>query len=277
MIGADGERSQGPNEQIHQSGAGLRVLRAYGLEGTMMKCERCPQAAILHITELRCADWIEEVHLCESCANRYLSQTPRKTERSTAPLSTRTQPSEAIQVPNMMFGMVTAPLSGSNPLGGTGASPEVHLDVCRIIISEIHEQQVIMLKEVGGERSFSIMIGTFEATCIDRRVKRLPCPRPLTHDAWLNTISALGASVQAACIKELREGTYYATLRLHQSGQLTEADMRPSDAVAMAVTVKVPIVIPESLLAEVSHPEEPEDYSTTEVDESVKKSWWKRW
>jgi bifunctional DNase/RNase len=177
----------------------------------------------------------------------------------------------------MMFGMVTAPPFGRNPPGGSGTSPEVHLEVCRIIISEIHEQQVIMLREVGGERSFSIMIGIFEATSIDRRVKRLPCPRPLTQDAWLNTISALGASVQAACIKELREATYYATLRLYHSGQLTEIDMRPSDAVAMAILAEVPIVIPESLLAVVSHPVEPEDNPTTEVDEAIRKPWWKRW
>src|SRR5437870_9803399 len=38
-----------------------------------------------------------------------------------------------------------------------------------IIISEIHEQQIIVLKEVEGDRTFSIMIGIFEATSIDRR------------------------------------------------------------------------------------------------------------
>ena len=53
----------------------------------------------------------------------------------------------------------------------------VHMELKRIIISEIHEQQVIMLKEVEGDRSFSIMIGIFEATSIDRRVKS--CLRPV--------------------------------------------------------------------------------------------------
>ena len=48
------------------------------------------------------------------------------------------------------------------------------MDLRRIIISEIHEQQIILLREVDGERNFSIMIGIFEATSIDRRVKKLP-------------------------------------------------------------------------------------------------------
>jgi bifunctional DNase/RNase len=174
----------------------------------------------------------------------------------------------------MMAGMVSAPLLGAKPLPTSPTSREVHLDLCRIIISEIHEQQLITFKEAEGDRSFSIMIGIFEAVSIDRRVKQLPSPRPLTHDAWLDALTAVGARVQAACIKGLREATYFATLRLHHSGQLTEVDMRPSDAVAMALTAKVPIVVPESLLAQVSAPDDQED---RQVDEPMQKPWWKFW
>jgi bifunctional DNase/RNase len=174
----------------------------------------------------------------------------------------------------MVSGIAAVPPLRANPVAAPPASPEVHLALCRIIISEVHEQQVIMLREVGGERSFSIMIGIFEATSIDRRVKGLPSPRPLTHDAWFDTLNAVGANVQTACIKELREQTYFATLRLHHSGQLIEVDMRPSDAVVMAVTANVPIVIPEPLLAEVSATGGQED---RRVDEARKKPWWKFW
>ena len=48
----------------------------------------------------------------------------------------------------------------------------VQMELKRIVINEIHEQQVIMLREVDGERSFPIVIGIFEATSIDRRVKQ---------------------------------------------------------------------------------------------------------
>src|SRR5436305_561527 len=94
----------------------------------------------------------------------------------------------------------------------------VHMELKRIIISEIHEQQVIMLKEVEGERSFSIMIGIFEATSIDRRVKRLPSPRPLTHDLVTSVIDNLGGELRDVFISELRDHTYYAKLRIRMSG-----------------------------------------------------------
>jgi hypothetical protein len=58
----------------------------------------------------------------------------------------------------------------------------VPMELSRIIISEVNDQQVIYLKEVDGERTFPILIGIFEATSIDRRVKGFPSPRPLTHD-----------------------------------------------------------------------------------------------
>ncbi len=125
------------------------------------------------------------------------------------------------------------------------------MELKRIIISEIHEQQVILLKEVEGDRNFSIMIGIFEATSIDRRVKRLPSPRPLTHDLVAGTIDQLGGELRDIFISELRDHTYYAKLRIRQNGEMVEVDCRPSDAIALAVTANVPIYVAEDVLDEV--------------------------
>jgi uncharacterized protein len=127
----------------------------------------------------------------------------------------------------------------------------VHMELKRIIISEIHEQQVIMLKEVDGDRSFSIMIGIFEATSIDRRVKRLPSPRPLTHDLVTGVIDNLGGELRDIFISELKDHTYFAKLRIRQNGEMVEVDSRPSDAIALAVTASVPIYVSEEVLEEV--------------------------
>jgi bifunctional DNase/RNase len=72
----------------------------------------------------------------------------------------------------------------------------VQMELVRIIISEINDQQVVFLREVDGERSFPILIGIFEATSIDRRVQGHSPPRPLTHDLLKSTIETLGAEVQ---------------------------------------------------------------------------------
>src|SRR6516165_3974416 len=126
----------------------------------------------------------------------------------------------------------------------------VQMELKRIIISEIHDQQVIMLKEMEGERSFPIVIGIFEATSIDRRVKGMPSPRPLTHDLVANVIDQLGGDLQDIFISDLREHTYFAKLRIRKDGELVEVDCRPSDAIALAVTAKVPISVAEDVLGE---------------------------
>ena len=128
----------------------------------------------------------------------------------------------------------------------------VQMELKRIIISEMQDQQVIMLKEAEGERTFPIMIGIFEATSIDRRVKRMPSPRPLTHDLVASVIDNMGGDLQDIFISELRDHTYFAKLRIRFNGELVQVDCRPSDAIALAVTAKVPIYVAEDVLSEVT-------------------------
>jgi len=130
------------------------------------------------------------------------------------------------------------------------------MELKRIIISEVHEQQIIVLREVDGERSFPIVIGIFEATSIDRRVKNIVPPRPLTHDLIVSVIDQLGGDLQDIVISDLQDHTYFAKLRVRKDGELTEIDCRPSDAIAVAVTAKVPIWVAEDVLAETAADEE---------------------
>jgi len=129
----------------------------------------------------------------------------------------------------------------------------VQMELSRIIISEINDQQVIYLKEVEGDRTFPILIGIFEATSIDRRVKRYVSPRPLTHDLLVNIVDNLGGELQDVVISELKDHTYYAKLRVRYEGELIEIDARPSDAIAVAVTCNpvLPIYVAEDVLNDV--------------------------
>jgi bifunctional DNase/RNase len=127
------------------------------------------------------------------------------------------------------------------------------MQLARIIISEINDQQVIYLKEVEGDRTFPILIGIFEATSIDRRVKNVVSSRPLTHDLLVGAVESLGGELQDVVITELREHTYYARLRIRHEGELVEVDARPSDAIAVAVTCDppLPIFVSEDVLHDV--------------------------
>jgi uncharacterized protein len=129
----------------------------------------------------------------------------------------------------------------------------VQMQLARIIISEISDNQVIYLQEIGGERQFPILIGIFEATSIDRRVKEdYNPPRPLTHDLIVSIAEQLGAEFDSVVINELREHTYFAKLRLKKDGEIVEIDARPSDAIAIAVTFSphLPIFVSEDVLDE---------------------------
>ena len=129
----------------------------------------------------------------------------------------------------------------------------VEMKLSRIIISEINEQQVIYLREVDGERQFPILIGIFEATSIDRRVKSDKPQRPLTHDLLVSVVDAMGGELDSVVINDLREHTYFAKLRVRVDGELIEIDSRPSDAIAVAVTCEpgLPIYVAEEVLDEV--------------------------
>lgn len=130
----------------------------------------------------------------------------------------------------------------------------IQMELARIIISELNDQQVVYLREVDGERSFPILIGIFEATSINRHVKGEVAQRPLTHDLLRHAIEQLGGEVQDVVINNLQEHTYYANIRVKQNGELIELDSRPSDAIALAVQFKppLPIFVEDTVLDEVS-------------------------
>ncbi|GAB4135610.1 MAG: bifunctional nuclease family protein [Planctomycetaceae bacterium] len=134
----------------------------------------------------------------------------------------------------------------------------VHMELARIIISDINDHQVIYLREVDGERTFPIVIGLFEAHSIDRRVKvsveHPPPHRPLTHDLIKNVIEQLGGETQDVVINDLRDHTYYAVIRILVDGELIEIDSRPSDAIALSVHYDpfLPIYVAEEVLDEAS-------------------------
>jgi bifunctional DNase/RNase len=119
----------------------------------------------------------------------------------------------------------------------------VPMELTRVIISEINDQQAIYLKERDGIRTFPILIGPFEAQIINRRLLEEPPFRPLTHDLLRNVIGAMGGKAIEVIITDMREHTYYAILKVQQGEQIIEIDCRPSDAVALAVHYEPPLPI----------------------------------
>jgi len=128
----------------------------------------------------------------------------------------------------------------------------VRMELSRILIREMTDMQIIELSEVGGERTFPIVIGLPEAFAIDRRLKNIPIPRPQTHDLLASVIEELGGDLKEIVISDLIEGTFYAKLVILRNGQTLEVDSRPSDAIALGVSQDVPIFVAEHVLEQAS-------------------------
>src|SRR5207237_6664508 len=90
------------------------------------------------------------------------------------------------------------------------SSMSIQMELHKIIISENQEQQIIVLKEVDGDRKFPIVIGSPEAYAIDRRLKGIPTPRPLTHDLLANIIETMGGNIDHIEINDLQTHTFLA-------------------------------------------------------------------
>jgi len=127
----------------------------------------------------------------------------------------------------------------------------VQMELHKIIISEMQTEQIIMLKEVDGERKFPIVIGDPEAKAIRRRLEGERSARPLTHDLLANVIEQLGGAVERIEINNLEDHTFFAKIHLRRDGQVLKIDSRPSDAIALGVATMVPIYVAEHVLDEV--------------------------
>ena len=128
----------------------------------------------------------------------------------------------------------------------------VPMQLSRIFIREMTDMQIIELSEVGGDRTFPIVIGLPEAFAIERRLKGIEIPRPQTHDLLASVLDALGGALQRIEIHDMREGTFYARLVVDQSGREVMIDSRPSDAIALGVAKGVPILVDAAVLEQAS-------------------------
>src|SRR6185436_20843325 len=100
----------------------------------------------------------------------------------------------------------------------------IQMELHKIIISDMQDQQIIVLKEVDGERKFPIVIGSPEATAIDRRLKGIPTPRPMTHDLLASVIEQLGGNIDRIEINDIKDHTFFARIHIRRNGDMVEID-----------------------------------------------------
>lgn len=127
----------------------------------------------------------------------------------------------------------------------------IELELVGVRVELPANQPIVLLKEKTGTRYLPIWIGAVEATAIAFALQGVETPRPLTHDLFVEVLTDLDVSLEAVHVTELRDGTFYAELKLTQNGESHTVSSRPSDAIALATRLEdIPIFGAEDVLDE---------------------------
>ena len=128
--------------------------------------------------------------------------------------------------------------------------PYVEMEVKGVSLDVIGRNPFVLLADKEGKKALPIWIGLLEANAIDKELKNLASPRPMTHDLLHSILAQVQVEVKEVKIINLKENTYYATLFLKSKKGVIEVDARPSDAIILALKSKIPILVATKILDE---------------------------
>ena len=150
---------------------------------------------------------------------------------------------------------IAAPLPAARAAAPpTAAEPLHEMEVMGVAPDPSSGAPLVYLRTKQDKRELSMFIGPFEAQGIILPLQEMRPSRPYTHDLMLEMLHRLKAKVKQVVITELRDNTYYANLILDAQGQELTLDSRPSDAIALALREKAPILATEKAFARSPRP-----------------------
>jgi bifunctional DNase/RNase len=124
----------------------------------------------------------------------------------------------------------------------------IEMTIKGLTVDPITNMPIVILKDKDGKRALPIWVGVFEANAIALQIENVETPRPMTHDLLRNIITDLDGSVDRVVVNDLRDNTFYAVIHLTVRGERVAVDSRPSDAIALALRTRAPILVEESVI-----------------------------
>lgn len=126
-------------------------------------------------------------------------------------------------------------------------------ELCAVDLKGIAEDRFgyhfVLLQDERG-RQLPIWIGGCEAMSMTYKLRELPMPRPMTHDFVVQSIERLDGRITRVLIDDLWQNIFYAKLCVERDGEEVQVDCRPSDGLALAVRVEVPILVRDDVMEE---------------------------
>ncbi len=124
----------------------------------------------------------------------------------------------------------------------------IEMTIKGLMVDPITNMPIVLLKDKEGNRVLSIWVGIFEANAIALQIENISTPRPMTHDLLRNVISDLDGRVDRIVVCDLKDNTLYAIIHLTVKGERVAVDARPSDAIALALRTRAPILVEERVI-----------------------------
>jgi bifunctional DNase/RNase len=112
--------------------------------------------------------------------------------------------------------------------------------VKEVQVAFVDQRLVVLL--IVDERAMAIHVDSTVAASIHSVLSRTPTRRPLSHDLMRLILLELDAKVTRAVIT-LKDKTYHADLTITVGDKAFIFDSRSSDAIALAILFKAPIVV----------------------------------
>lgn len=129
-----------------------------------------------------------------------------------------------------------------------GSRVLVEMTIKGLMVDPITNMPIIILRDKDGQKVLPIWVGVFEANAIALQIENIQTPRPMTHDLLRNVIQDLQAAVEKIVVCDLRENTFYALIHLQTPVGPVAIDARPSDAIALALRTRAPILVEERVI-----------------------------
>lgn len=107
---------------------------------------------------------------------------------------------------------------------------------------------LVLLYDNSGDSALAVPVGPFEASAIILELEGIAPPRPLTHDLLAEFFREGGLSLDRAELHGARSEGPRARLVYRRGLRRAVKEVRPSDALALALRLKAPICVERSLL-----------------------------
>jgi bifunctional DNase/RNase len=154
---------------------------------------------------------------------------------------------ETLSARRVVRGLALAALALAATSAAAPAPPRVggpqEAEVLAVMLDPRTGTPTVVLQGKRDGRRLAMTIGPAEATGIAVPLQGVTPPRPLTHDLFLTMFGRLNVAVERVVIHDLRDNIYYATVHLRGGGGPMELDARPSDAIALAVRARAPVLV----------------------------------